>query len=146
MIIDYFKNHQLYENNLKLLKEAFSFIKEVQDKPAGRYVKGDMLAMVQTGTTRSAQEVKLEAHKKHIDVQYVVSGEEVMEWENVSNLQTEIPYDPEKDIVFFEGSGVQIPIKEGMFYLVFPQDAHKPCTHIKTETSYKKVVLKIKAE
>ncbi len=146
MIIDYYENHQLYEDTLELLKEGFSFIKEIENEPAGRYERGSMFAMVQTGTTCPVQEARLEAHKKYIDVQYMVSGQEIMEWENITKLQIEIPYDEEKDILFYKGSGSSIAIKEGMFYLVFPQDAHKPCGHIKEPTNYKKIVLKIKVD
>ncbi len=146
MIIDYFENFPSYINSVKLLEEGISFMKEIESKPAGRYERGNMFAMVQAGMTRPLQELKLEAHRNYIDVQYMAEGQEIMEWDNISKLKESAAYDCQRDIVFFDGSGAQLPVKKGMFYVAFPQDAHKPCGHVNRVTYYKKVVLKIRVE
>ena len=105
-----------------------------------------MFAMVQEGVTGSVTEKKLEAHQNYIDVQYMVAGAEQMEWVNIRNLEIDTPYDAEKDIAFYKGDGASIKVQPGMFYIVFPEDGHKPCGHIEKETSYRKIVLKLRCE
>ncbi|MDD3339413.1 MAG: YhcH/YjgK/YiaL family protein [Lachnospiraceae bacterium] len=144
MIVDYEQNYGLYRNVLPSLEEGVAFLKTLRDKPPGRYEHGDMFAMVQQGTTKSAESQKLEAHKRYVDVQYMVEGEEVVQWANTKYLEVAIPYNEQKDILFYHGQGDAICVKPGMFYLVFPEDGHKPCTHVKTPTCYRKIVLKLK--
>lgn len=146
MIIDYERNSKLYTNIHALFDEGFQFIDSLKKKPVGRYEHGEMFAMVQDGTTASAQDRKIEAHRKYIDIQYMIKGTEVMEWENIKNLQIDVPYDSKKDIEFYKGNGVAVQINPGMFYIVFPEDGHKPCVHRKEATNYRKIVLKINIE
>lgn len=145
MIIDVERNRGLYYGALPELEEGFGFIDSLKEKPPGRYEKGDMYALVQEGVTKPAGELRLEAHKKYIDVQYMAEGFEVMEWANSEGLKEAAPYDSGKDIVFYNGEGMACRVSPGMFYIVFPEDAHKPCGYTEKETSYRKIVLKIKA-
>ena len=62
------------------------------------------------------------------------------------DLAVKTPYDPEADIEWLSGCGNRIQMKPGMFYLVYPDDGHKPCCHEKEQTSYRKVVVKIKID
>lgn len=144
MVVDYIENWERYAQLQKNMKEGFSFLQELLEKPAGRYERGGMFALVQEGTTVPAQAARLENHEKYIDVQYMVSGEEVVEWKSTKEAVRDTPYNEERDIAFYHGDGARITVKPGMFYIVYPEDGHKPCVHIHKPTSYKKVVLKIK--
>lgn len=74
------------------------------------------------------EEGKLEGHRKYIDIQYVISGDESMGWSPRSDVAPSENYDAEKDLEFFEGSPesiVQVP--PGSFAVFLPTDAHLPC-------------------
>ncbi|WP_181995500.1 YhcH/YjgK/YiaL family protein [Clostridium sp. AM58-1XD] len=146
MIIDFIRNRSWYEEDRPLLKTVFDFAEKIKGNDPGRYECGDLYAMVQKGITKPSEEGSLEAHHDYIDLQYVVSGQEIMEWKNTEDLIQETPYDEKKDIVFFKGTGMPAVIEPGMFYLVFPQDGHKPCVHMERPSEYKKVVVKIRTD
>ena len=144
MIIDYIKNSSDYYDVLPGFQEGMEFALSLREKSAGRYEKGEMFAMVQEGVTENLEDGNFEAHKNYVDVQIVVDGEELVEWEDVSNLLEVTPYNPQKDVAFSKGKGQIVNVKKDMFYLVFPHDAHKPCRHNEIPTIYKKIVLKLK--
>lgn len=144
MVVDYIENWERYACLQKNMEESFAFLEALRDKPAGRYEQGSMFALIQEGMTVPAEKARLENHKKYIDVQFLVSGEEMMEWKNIKETVCEVPYNAERDIAFYYGAGDRITVKPGMFYIVYPQDGHKPCIHVTEPTSYKKIVLKIK--
>ncbi len=143
MIIDYIEHYEKYAKVVPNFLEGMQFALNLQDKPAGRYEQGDIYAMVQEGVTEAIADGNFERHEKYIDVQIMLEGEEIIEWEDTNNLEECIPYMEDKDAGFCRGSGQKIHIKKGMFYLMFPHDAHKPCKHEKVPTIYKKIVLKL---
>lgn len=111
--------------------EAFGFLDQpdLADIPDGKYpIMGDRIfAIVERKQGRTINDAKLEGHRKYIDIQYVVSGEESMGWSPVEGLTVATPYDPERDLMFFEGrpqSIVRVP--PGAFAIFHPSDAHMP--------------------
>lgn len=143
MIVDYVTHYEKYAKVVPNFMEGMQFALSLRDKVPGRYEQGSIYAMVQEGVTEAIEEGNFESHQKYIDVQIMLDGEEIMEWEDVNNLEECYPYLEEKDAGFYKGSGQKIHIKKGMFYLVFPHDAHKPCKHEEVPAIYKKVVLKL---
>lgn len=146
MVFDYVKNIECYNGILPNFAEGVAFALSLQDKPVGRYEQGEIFAMVQEGETTSIDEGLFESHRKYVDVQFVIGGKELVEWQEIAALTEEIPYDETKDAGFWKGSGDVLEIKEGMFYVAFPQDGHKPCKHAVSANAYRKIVLKLKAK
>jgi YhcH/YjgK/YiaL family protein len=115
--------------------------------PVGRHeIDGDRLfCMISKGPGRSRAEAKLEAHRKYIDIQYVIAGTEEMGWRPTAACTlSEVSYDAEKDIEFFADepeSWTQVPA--GSFVIFFPQDAHAPLV---SDAEIHKAVLKIAVE
>lgn len=88
-----------------------------------------------------------EAHRKYLDIQLLLIGEEIIEYTPVFGLETRDKYDDTRDIEFFNnGNSVITPIKleHGLFAVFYPQDAHKPQLKFKDCQKVKKVVVKIK--
>lgn len=112
MILDYIQNFETYINFNKLLEEGLSFIQTIKNMPAGRYEHGDMYALVQEGMTNSSEAGNFESHRKYCDLQYIVEGEEILEWNDTINLDEIISYDEIKDAVFYSGSGKRIKIEK----------------------------------
>ncbi|MDD3413438.1 MAG: YhcH/YjgK/YiaL family protein [Lachnospiraceae bacterium] len=145
MIIDYVEHYEKYTDIVSDFREGFQFALSLKDKASGRYeLNEDVFALVQEGVTEELEDGEFESHKNYIDVQIIVEGEELMEWQELSLLTESIPYNETKDASFSKGNGSIIHVKENMFYLVFPHDAHKPCRHKEIPFIYKKIVLKLK--
>jgi len=111
---------------------AFKFLKEtgLAELASGKYeIDGNrVFALVDRAQGRSRAEAPLEAHRKYIDIQIVLTGADEMGWKNVSRCQnTTQAYNPEKDIMFF-GDEPDAWIKVGPehFAIFFPEDAHAP--------------------
>lgn len=148
MIIDKLEHFCYYQRCVPELWDAVRFAERAQREhlPAGRYPVGKGFALVQEGQTRNFAEADFETHNKYLDVQILLEGSEMLEYADKEDLAVRIPYDPEADIEWLEGSGDKIRMKPGMFYLVYPSDAHKPCCHESTPVSYRKAVVKIRID
>ncbi len=68
---------------------------------------------------------KFEAHKKYIDLQYVLEGIESFEYALPKSLVESDPYDEKGDIYFLKGQGAPVDVPKGSFVLFFPDDAHR---------------------
>ena len=75
-----------------------------------------------------------------------MSGTEYVEYADMKDLTTKVPFVTEKDLELMSGNGCKIKIKPDMFYILYPTDGHKPCCHENAPTSYKKVLAKIKID
>jgi YhcH/YjgK/YiaL family protein len=112
--------------------QAFAFLRrdDLAKLPEGRHeIDGERLfCAISNGPGRTRAEAKLEAHRKYIDIQYIISGDEEMGWRPTSSCtRIDTPYDAEKDIEFFE----DVPyawttVPPGSFTIFFPEDAHAP--------------------
>ena len=82
MIFDTLANAQKYYSLHSRFEDAFEFINKAisENLPVGRYeLDGkNLFALVQEYTTKNPEEAKNEAHRKYIDIQCVLSGEERM--------------------------------------------------------------------
>lgn len=144
MILDKLENSQKYELMIKNLKNGIEFIRNSNDLKTGRYEWEGGFALVQEGETCSIEEGFFETHKNYIDIQYMAEGSELLEWADVKDLEERISYNQEKDAAFFVGKGTVMRISKGMFYIMFPHDAHKACCHSDEKTNFRKIVVKCK--
>ena len=151
MVFDNLKNCELYYGMHPNFKEAFDFIKKALDEnlEAGKYeIDGkELWASVQEYTSKLENDAKAEAHKNYIDIQYIVSGTEVIEGFDISYATPKSEYNDVKDVMFYEdfanaGKGILNANEYGIF---FPHDVHKPgmCLNGKQDT-VKKIVVKVK--
>lgn len=88
----------------------------------------------------------LEAHRKYIDLQFAVSGSELIGWAPTDELTVRTEeFSKGGDIAFYEEAPTfWIPLEEGTFTLLYPQDAHMPCIRVNDDANpVKKVVVKI---
>lgn len=115
----------------------------------GAYVieEGKITANLQRYTTRPAAACKPESHKKFVDIQFVVAGEEELGWCPLDkDLPVAVPYDEQKDIVFYEQLRPvsTIALLPGTFAVLFPEDVHRPQVTLgENPASVTKVVVKI---
>jgi YhcH/YjgK/YiaL family protein len=85
-------------------------------------------ALEQAYVAKPRAEGRWEAHRAYIDVQVIVSGDELMEVTDVSRLKVAEDHTPAKDILFFEGypDGSVLRMRAGELAVFYPVDAHKP--------------------
>ena len=145
MIIDRCEHFENYSQLLKGLDGALTALKDLGSDPAvGRYEFEGGYLMIQEGKTRSVDDGDFEAHRKYLDVQVVLKGAEVVAWSDKAGLSESAPYDSDKDKIMFTGKPEHTNcIKEGMFWVAFPHDAHKACRDLGEGYSYKKAVIKL---
>lgn len=149
MIFDKLENIEKYKEFVDCAKEIKCFIE--QDKkehfPEGRYdLKGnDLFALVQIYRTKDKENVRMEAHKKYADLQFIEEGEERIYVAFSNELEVEEDRTPQEDILFYkkaEDRGFNT-LSEGTFGYYAPQDAHMPCVKNFQIQNVRKIVFKI---
>ena len=102
-------------------------------------------AIVSEYETKKVNENGFEAHKKYIDIQYVLRGIEKVCCLPIDKLQLIAPYKEENDAAFYSASTqpVEMTIGNGCFAVFFPQDGHMPCLSLDKPQRVKKVVVKV---
>ena len=144
MIIDKMENIRFYGGLLKNLETGLKAVDGLEKMELGTYQFDGGYFMVQEGVTRPLTEGTFEAHRKYVDVQIILEGSEEVAWAQTGDLKTVTPYNEQKDVEFLEGSFDHVmKISAGMFYIVFPHDAHKPVSHTASQQSFRKIVMKL---
>lgn len=147
MILDKIENIQQYNGLSHLLNEGLKFVAETDFSKIepGKIVLNDNLlfASVSEYATKPAADCKLEAHKKYIDIQFIVSGEEKIGFTTLAGQTPSVPYNPEKDIVFYSEEVTFLTLTSGTFAIFFPSDLHQPCVAATSPSNVKKVVVKV---
>jgi YhcH/YjgK/YiaL family protein len=148
MIIDKLSNSHLYSSLGEKINKALAYLKQTDfsNMELGKYeIDGDnIFALVNEYNTKDESEGKLEAHKKYIDVQFVVNGSELMGYATFQNQKVINEYNEQSDIIFFEGERSFIKVDEGMFAIFYPTDLHMPGIKVQKSEYVKKVVIKVK--
>lgn len=149
MILDRIENAPLYYAIHKRFQQAFEYIAgiDIHAIPVGRHeIDGaNLYALVQEYETKLKEQGKWEAHRRYIDLQYVVQGAEGFGYTNIHHLQ-QGEYDAGKDFLPLQGEGDFITVKSGYFILLLPEDAHMPGMAIGESAPIRKIVLKIAVE
>ena len=131
MILDRLEHARLYRPLAVDIARALDYLQQtnLRELADGRYaLDGERLfAIVQRYPPKPAAEAKWEAHRKYIDVQYVVEGRE---WMGYTYLHDELPvsepYDAQKDLIFFDAKGTLLEVPAGSFVIFTPHDIHAP--------------------
>lgn len=150
MIVDYMKNRAQYPFG-KGWEKAFAFLSSMTpDIEEGEYrlLGDDVFARVMAYETRERKSAVLEAHRRYVDVQAVITGQEGFEWYAADTLTPEKDYDEASDAEFYRHPDrirARIDLFPGMFAVFFLQDAHMPSLIAGEQPErIKKVVVKIR--
>jgi len=144
--IEQFKAH--YEKFPERWNTTFKFLTETDLKslPIGRIdLSDDVYAAVSEYETKNPKDAKFESHKKYIDLQYIISGEEYIGLTHLNDIDVISPYDEKEDIAFFEYDGGDMLLASPTaYYIFFPDDIHRPCIQVNKASIVRKIVFKIK--
>lgn len=152
MIKDHLNHRGQYLALHPLFGKAFQYLKSWNpETPDGRYeLEGDhLVAMPQSYTTSPIAEKKIEAHKRYIDIQYMVSGHEGMLIMPAHTLTVSESYDEKRDVLFYKDpapSPALMDFQAGEFGIFYPWDAHKPgCIPVGSSAmDIRKIVVKVR--
>lgn len=130
MIICPWKDILRYAPILPGLEEAVEKINALTSlEPATYQLSNGGRFMVNVGTTVPAEGGKPEAHREFIDVQYIVKGEELMGWADLSTLTPAGEFNSDNDCGFYEGHSDLIPLPGRLLLHRLPRGcayAHPP--------------------
>jgi len=150
MIFDIIANSDNYSSLYKGIAEGFNFIKKAvsEDLPVGKYeIDGtNIFAMVQEYTTKPHDGAVFEAHRKYIDIQYVISGIEEIGICDISKGVVRTEYNQETEAEFYEKNDKcgKLVLEAGDFAIFFPNDLHMPGLAFEGKTcNVKKIVVKV---
>lgn len=131
---------------------AFNYLESINDDflkiKDGECIKemlnDDMFVLKQAYITKDRESCFFESHKKYIDIQYMVKGNEIMDITSIDNLKIVNDYDEKTDFIKYENKSENISsllIKEKELAIFYPNDAHQPCIKTdKNELIYKAVI------
>ena len=150
MIFDHISNIAVYIGLSPDIYEGLRFLQQASpDIAVGTYqINSRVRAIVSEYETKVKNEVGYEAHRKNIDIQYLLRGEERVACLPLDKLKETVPYSEEKDAAFFTSSlqPIEMTLGSGYFAIFFPQDGHMPQLIVGEPEMVKKVVVKIKME
>ena len=145
MIVCPWKDIGRYSAVIPGLEEAIKAAAELTDlTPRTIPLSGENKILVQENTTKPAEGQLLEAHREFLDIQYIVKGGETVGWAPVEKLTLSGEFNTVKDKGMYEGHCDFMDIAEGYCYVVFPEDAHMPGSHLEVPKEYTKLVVKLK--
>lgn len=140
-----------YHKNPRHWDQAFHFLKsaQLQELPLGKQeLEGEHLFVsVAEYFGKQKPDVLYESHKKYIDIQYVVKGEEIMGLTTLDKVTIRDPYNEEKDIAFYDfDGGDYLKATPEKFFLFFPEDVHRPSITSGDSVLVRKIVVKVMIE
>jgi biofilm protein TabA len=127
---------------------AFSYLQQtdLSQLKAGRYqIDGEnVFATVTEGPAKLEDTTKWEAHRNYQDIHYVIRGRERVGVTPVALATIINPYDPVRDLGFYQASGKYYVADPGNFFIFFPKQAHRPNLQVDGPGIVKKIVVKVR--
>lgn len=132
MVLDTFESAERYAALHRGFAKAFRYLGEtdLHALPAGRTdIDGDdMFVIIDRKDGRGHDGARLEAHRRYIDIQYTIHGDEEIGWSPLAACVSPAgAFDVTRDIIFFDDipcSWLRVP--RGSFAIFFAEDAHAP--------------------
>ena len=117
--------------------------------PKGKYeIEGkNIYVAINEYETQPREIRRAEAHVDYLDIQYIISGQEMVTYSLLSN-DNEVLTDElaAKDAIFYKTvqQETDLVMTEGMYAIFFPWDVHRPNCILNAAANVKKAVVKIK--
>ena len=137
-----------YHLNKSYWDKAFAFLKntDLNKIAKGKYpIDGEnVYASVTADSSKNFDKTNWESHRKYIDIQYVINGEEKIGVYPVSKATVTKEYDDKKDAANYSADGKLYSATPGTFFIFFPTDAHRPNITPGGNKVVKKIVIKVR--
>jgi biofilm protein TabA len=132
MILSALSQSSRYATLHPLFQRAFDYIRDTDLMalaPGRHTILGeDLFVIAEQAQGKSKEQAQLEAHRKYIDIQLVLEGDEQMGWKPLADCLNPLSdYSTDKDIQFFRDAPASwIAVPPDHFCIFFPEDAHAP--------------------
>ena len=147
MVYDKIDNIETYKDLSEDIYAGLKFLQQAQpDIENGVHVINPRVkAIVSEYETKAVNENGYEAHRKFIDIQYLLKGREKNCCLPVEKLKETKAYSEEIDAAFYEADvpAQELMLGDGYFAIYWPQDGHMPCLSADGIETVKKVVVKV---
>ena len=132
------------------LQKAIDFLsrRDIHTLPDGRLeIDGEaVFVLIQRYETVMTDAPRFEHHRKYIDLQFIVSGEDVIGWAPMERMTITEAYDMEKDICFgtvAQGKWTPVHLQAGQLAMLWPEDGHAPKLTAGAPSTVMKIVVKV---
>ncbi len=143
MVYDSISNIKNYKS-MGRIYEALCHLSDENNHKNTVFVENEFFCNIVELTSKPETECVFEAHKKYIDIHFIINGIEVIKTAHSDKLNIITPYNDEKDICFLDGkSESQLILDKNKFVICFPNDAHKVAIMDNVPSEIKKIVFKI---
>lgn len=137
-----------YHKNQATWDKAFAFLRDsdlTKVKPGKYAIDGtNVYAIVTEAPSKEFEASAWESHRKYVDLQYVIKGQETIGVAQVSKATVTKPYNETTDNANYNAQGQYFIAMPGTFFLFFPSDAHRPNIKVAGYDVVKKIVIKIR--
>lgn len=141
---------ELYAKMNERFAMAFDTVKKIFSEGIedGKHsIKADELYVnVMTYVPKSAELSCFEAHKKYVDIQVILEGEEIIGFESAEELEITKEYAAEGDCMLYAMNDRydSVRVKAGEFAIIFPEEPHAPgIAASAAPTKVRKAVVKV---
>jgi YhcH/YjgK/YiaL family protein len=106
---------------------------------------GGAFAIEQVYPAKLRPEGFFESHRKYIDVQVIVAGEEAMEVDEIKRLVVSEDYNPERDFIKYADTATasRLLLRVGDVAIFYPADGHMPGLQSAGPVLVRKTVVKV---
>lgn len=102
----------------------------------------DVYAMIIRDPARRPEDGQLEVHRRYLDIQILLAGQERIGWRDLGTCANPLAYDQDADLQFLEDEPqVWVDLLPKQFALFLPSDAHLPMVG---DGPLEKAVIKVK--
>jgi len=129
-------------------RQAFDWLRQMPANPTPgiQPLRGDeMYVNVMQYDTLPRTQCRFESHRQFLDLQFTISGAEIIEWRRVEELKPDGTYDESRDLQFYHlaDAATRLHMPPGYFAIFHPSDAHLPKVSDGIQKSAFKLVIKI---
>jgi YhcH/YjgK/YiaL family protein len=127
---------------------AFRFLErpDLATLPPGKHViDPKAYAVIDKSASQDPKNVQFEAHRKYIDVHYMISGQVVTGFAPADTLKVVTPYEEKDDAAAYAvpADYVKVKLYPGDFAVFFPGGGHMPNCDLDGRHDLHKVVVKV---
>lgn len=132
------------------IKKCLAYIESENlfEKEIGSYEidNKDLFVNIVTYETAPSDNKEWEAHKKYVDLHYMLEGKEQIDFNFIDHMVQQ-PYNEEEDYLPLAGEkSASIVLRTGEYAVCFPKDAHKPGIQVGASATIKKAIFKIRIQ
>jgi YhcH/YjgK/YiaL family protein len=147
MIFDKISNSDKYKCLSPRLAKGLEYIRKTDfsGMETGKYeLDGEALfAIVSEYETKNSTECALEAHRKYLDIQYMLVGEEYVGLNFLHKQEPSKGYSDTDDYALYADSCSMVKLEAEHFAIFFPEDLHMPGVHTGKPEKIRKVIIKV---